>query len=324
MRWTSCFFGKEELGFTLSRTTTQNFIIRAMAYRGSLGTWFDEYRNKESQDKSELFRSIFNRQVSGKGTNSSIKVKGFAVNSTLAISGEETPNDNALFTRCVHLQFSSYKRNADYYEWMQKHCEDFSAFTMDLILNYDKHKDKILEYIKQFKKALTNKGITDRTAENWSICAGAYSAVVGMNTEYIEWVEENCQEIKKTGEQEHMLNQFWEDVFVLYMDKELDKKYLFVEDNHLFIWFVGAYDKWAIHYKKKTGKEAFERNTILKYLTDEPYYVDTKKKRMDGPPKWVYVIDIAKATDTVQELAEAVREAQDINARALGSSGQAY
>lgn len=326
MRWLSCFFGKEEKGFTLSKTTTQNFIIRALAYRGSLGTWFDEYRNKESQDKSELFRSVFNRQVSGKGTNSSMKVRGFAVNSTLAISGEETPNDNALFTRCVHLQFSSYKRgNSRYKDWMDDNCEYFSALSLQLIMEYDRHKDRIIDYARQLRKALTEKGITDRTAENWAICAGAYSAVIKMDGEFIKWVEQTCQEIKKTGESEHMLNQFWEDIYILWSNGEIGKDYIAVDDTNLYIWFMGCYDKWAIHYRKKTGKEAFERNTIFKYLQDEPYYVETKTKRMDGTVKKVFSISLTEATDTIQEMAQEIRESRDLNARATAQgSEQAY
>ena len=236
-----------------------------------------------------------------------MKVKGFAVNSTLAISGEETPNDNALFTRCVHMQFSSYKRGpAVYKDWMDKHCEDFSAFSLELITEYDRHKDRIIDYAKQLKKALIDKGITDRTAENWAIVAGAYSATVKMDTNFIEWVEKTCQEIKRTGEEEHMLNQFWEDIYSLWAGKELNKEYICADDGYLYIWFMGLYDKWAVHYRKKTGKEAFERNTILKYLQDEPYYMGTKTKRMNGIPKKAHYVDLFKATDTMQELAQGI------------------
>jgi len=312
MRWLSCFFGKEEKGYTLSRTTTQNFIIRVLAYRCSLGTWFDEYRNKESQDKSELFRSIYNRQISGKGTNSSFKTRGFAVRSTLAISGEETPNDNALFTRCVHLQFSSYKRGPENFkDWMDANCEGFSAFSLSLIKNYAIWKDKIISYIKDLRKTLIARKITDRTAENWAICAGTYSAVVKLDKGFIKWIEKTCQEIKKTGEQEHMLNQFLEDIYILYSDGQLGKDYIRVDNEFIYLWFIGAYDKWAVHSRKKTGNQAFEKNTIAKYLTDEPYFVAYKNKKMNGIVKKVYVLSRENSPDILKELALAVLAADD-------------
>jgi len=308
LSWISCFFGKREEGYKMDKSTTQNGIIRAASYRGSLGTWFDEYRNSDNGNKADLFRSMFNRQASLKGTNSSFKIKTFNTNSTIMLSGEETPEDAAFFSRCIFIKFSEYKRRSEYKDWLDAHCEEFSAYTLDLILHYDEYKERILSDIKDLQEALIQKGIPSRAAENWAIAAGAYSAVVKFDPNFIKWVEKTCQEAKISDEQGHMINLFWDDLLVLYTDKEIDRKYISVEGDYLYVWFMGAYDKWAVHYKKKTGKEAFERNTMLKYITDEPYYVEKKTRRMKGVPKTVHVIKISDATETVKELAEAIKE----------------
>lgn len=313
LSWISCFFGRREEGYKMDKSTTQNGIIRAASYRGSLGTWFDEYRNGENGNKADLFRSMFNRQASLKGTNSSFRIKTFNTNSTIMLSGEETPDDAAFFSRCVFLKFSEYKRKSEYKDWFDTHCEEFSAFTLDLILHYDEYRDRILKDIKDLQEALLNKGIPSRAAENWAICAGAYSAIVKFDPQFIKWVESTCQEAKRTDEQGHMLNLFWDDLLVLYTDKEIDRKYISAEGDLINLWFMGAYDKWAIHYKKKTGKEAFERNTMLKYLTDEPYYVEKKQKRMMGSSKMVHIIKVTEDNETIKMLADAIRETAGTN-----------
>ena len=124
--------------------------------------------------KDGLFRSAYNRQYTGKGTATAFQTRGFDVSGTIAISGEELPRDNGLFTRCVILQMSAYKRSREHYDWLNQNSHTFSGLTYYTIMEwfYDEHRVKeVIRNIKDLKKALIKKGITDRTAENWAICA---------------------------------------------------------------------------------------------------------------------------------------------------------
>jgi len=313
MRWIQAFFGTESEGVAVGDTTTANYIARILSYYSSLGVWFDEYRNETKViQKDGFFRSAYNRQLSGKGTATAFQTRGFTVNSTVSISGEELPRDNGLFTRLVPLQISTNKRkstNADsQFEWINKHCQKFSGFVRYLIVNYDRLLPTVLERISGLKKFLTALDISDRTAENWAICAGAFEAAVFEDDTFIEWVEISCQEIRQTGEQEHMLNQFWDDVHYMFVEGQLGENYLKVSGDRLYIWPKGLYEAWTIHYRKKTGREPFDYTSIMQYLKDEQYYLPvTKTIRMGQGPCRVIGVDINSATETIKELTERIR-----------------
>lgn len=314
-RWLMNFFGIETEGYTISKTTTQNFIARALSYFSSLGVWFDEYRNEPYATQHDgFFRSAYNRQISGKGTATAFQTKGFTVNSSIVIAGENFPKDNGLFTRIIPLQFSAYKRDREYFDEINRLTPKLSWLTYYLIKNYDDLKEKVLQNIAELKDALVSRGLSDRAAENWAICAGAFDAVILQDDDFIRWVENTCQEIKQSGEDEHMLNQFWSDLVYLHSERIINNKHIRSEApfSKLYIWFNGAYEAWSLHYKKKTGREPFDSLSLLNYLRDEPYFLGREQRRMDGAKRWVYVIDIPNSTETIQELANAVEEASEL------------
>lgn len=307
MRWIMSFFGIETEGIGIAETT-QNFIARALSYYSSLGCWFDEYRNEPRvTQKDGFFRSAYNRQLSGKGTATAFQARGFAVHAAVAISGEELPRDNGLFTRCIPLQMSAYRRDRTWYDWLNRQAGRFSGFTYWLLTHYEELKPKILASIAELKEALLAKEVSDRTAENWAICAGAFDAAVLANDDFIRWVERTCQEIKRAGEEEHMLNQFWEDLSYLASEGEIGSKHCKVEGNKFYIWLQGAYEAWAIHYRKKTGREPFDRLSIQKYLQEEPYFLSAGNLvRLNGPAKRTCLIDLNSAPDVIKELAATI------------------
>lgn len=303
MRWIMSFFGVEIDGVGIAETT-QNYIARALSYYSSLGCWFDEYRNEYKViQKDGFFRSAYNRQMSGKGTATAFQAKGFSVRAAVAISGEELPKDNGLFTRLVPLQISSYKRDRTWFEWLQRHCEDFSYLTYYLLVNYDKLLPKVMKNIAELKEALLEKDISDRTAENWAICAGAFDAVILQDDEFIRWVEQTCQDIKRTGENEHMLNQFLTDLSILFSEGELDERHIGVKDNKLYLWFAGAYGVWSRYYRSKTGREPFDEQSIRKYLQEEPYCKPDERFYFKDGRKRATVIDLETSVpETVEEI----------------------
>jgi len=313
MRWIMNFFGIETEGISVGKTTTQNYIARVLAYYSSLGVWFDEYRNESGViEKDGYFRSAYNRQLSGKGTATAFQAKGFNVNASLAISGEELPRDNGLFTRCVPVQISAYKRQRDYFDWLNQQAPQFSNLTYDLILNYDRYKKDVIENISMLKSVFVKRGVTDRTAENWAICAGAFWAVVKQDGDFLKWVEKNCQEIKQSGEDDHMLNQFWDDVHYLLNEKILREEYFDVKDKEMFVVFSAVYETWTLHYKKKTGREPFERQSLINYLEEEPYCIGKTRRRTLIKGQQInrrgYSINLEKATETIQEIADMVKQ----------------
>lgn len=308
MRWLMNFFGIETEGFGLSETT-QNFIARALSYYSNLGCWFDEYRNEPKVTvKDGYLRSAYNRQLSGKGTATSFQARGFSVRAALAVSGEEMPRDNGLYTRLVPIQMSANRRDRSMFEWVNKNCTKFSGFVRDLIMNYDAYKPRILGAIAELKKTLVARDVPDRIAENWAICAASLYEVVDQDAEFIRWVEQNCQEMKFTRESEHMLNVFWDDINTLISMGELDAKYLKVSNDGetLYLWFQGVYNIWSMFFRRKTGREPFDKMSILKYMQDEQYFEKQANARFGLVVRKAYWLNLAKAPEVVTEIAEAV------------------
>jgi DNA primase len=316
MRWLMNFFGIETEGYGLAETT-QNFIARALSYYSNLGCWFDEYRNEPKVTvKDGYLRSAYNRQLSGKGTATSFQARGFSVRSALAVSGEEMPRDNGLYTRLVPIQMSANRRDRSMFEWVNKNCTKFSGFVRELIMNYDTYKPRILSAIADLKKALIARDVPDRIAENWAICAASFYEIVDQDDDFIRWVEQNCQEMKFTRESEHMLNVFWDDINTLISMGELNTRYLKVSDDGkvLHIWFPGVYNIWSTFFRRKTGREPFDKASILKYMQDEPYCGKQANTRFGSAVHKAYPLDLAKAPDVVVEIADAIAEMQGLPA----------
>ncbi len=312
MRWVMGFYGIDTEGVGIAETS-QNFIARSLSYFSSLGAWFDEYRNEPKiVAKDGFFRSAYNRQLSGKGTATAFQARGFSVHATLSISGEELPKDNGLFSRCIPLQFSSYKRSREWFDWLNRHTSDFSNFVLSLVLNYGQLRNQILAKIAETKEQLLRSDVSDRTAENWAICAGAFATTVFDDEEFQAWVEQNCREIKQTGENEHILNVFWEDINILQSEGQIEKQQLKVIGDSLFIWFSSVYETWAVYYRRKTGREPFDKMSIQKYMKEEPYFGKPVTLKLAKVDRKVYEIKTALATDTIKELAEAVKVTQRI------------
>lgn len=304
MRWLMRFFGIDTNGITAGPTTTPNGIVRVLSYRSSLGVWVDEYRNEKGViEKNGLFRSAYNRISSDKGTATAFQTKGFSVNAALAVSGEEATKDPGLFSRCIHIQISSYKRNRDHFDWLNQNSVQFSGFVYHLIKNYDDYKVKILKTIAELKSDLVEKKLgDDRTAENWAICAGAFISTVCEDIDFIKWVGKQCQEVKQTTELDSMLNQFWNEINVMLGTELSWEKYMRLDSEKLYIWYSGLYEAWAMQYKKKTGREPFDKLSILKYLQAEPYYLGMESQRIKNIPRKVYAIDIQVENETIREI----------------------
>ena len=105
-----------------------------------------------------------------------------------------------------------------------------------------------------------------------------------------------------------MLNQFWEDINYLASEGTVNGNYIKATDTKdgqriLAIWFPGLYETWGLHYKKKTGREPFDKQSILKYLQDEAYYKACSSRVWFGKAqKRAITIEVDKATETIQEI----------------------
>ena len=308
--WLMNLCGIEQEGAGVAEST-QNFIARVLSYYSSLPAWFDEYRNERKvTDKDGFFRSAYDRHVSGKGTATAFQTRGFTVRGSVVLSGEEIPRDNGLFTRCIPLQISEHKRTREWYDWLNSNHRALSYLSYYVLANYNELRPQVMESIAGLKEALLQRGLSDRVAQNWAICAGAFTAVIKQDAEFIRWVEQACQEVKQSAESEHMLNVFLTDLSVLLKDNKVGEDCLRNNMSTVYIWLPGAYGAWATYYRQKTGKEPFDQQSILKYAKQEPYYMGEKKARM-GKVSRNKVMALDSSHDEAPESLEEIREQLD-------------
>jgi hypothetical protein len=138
--------------------------------------------------------------------------------------------------------------------------------------------------------------------------------VVGYDQEFIDWVLETCKEVRKTAEDEHILNVFWNDVVVLYDRGRIDDRHVNLrhdkvsEKDYLAIWFPPVFNEWAKEYRQRTGQEPFDKASIIQYIKDEPYFEEYKNIRLDSQPRKCYVLDPDLGPDYLNELLTSVNE----------------
>lgn len=310
--WLMAFWGVESEGYNLQQTT-ENFVMRALGYFSSMPIWFDEYRNEQAVTRKDgYFRSAFNRQLSGKGIKSSFGARSYKVSGTVLFSGEELPKDSGLFTRVIPLQVSTRGHDRDYYDWLNLKSEKFSRVTFDLIKNKDKLKGKVLETIRKLRQALVQNEITDRTAISWAIAVGTYCVLVKKDPDLVAWTLEACKDVRKAAEGEHILNVFLDDVEILLSDGAIRLDQIAVANDRVYMWYKAVYAVWAEHYRRRTGKEPFDRMSILKYLKDEPYFDSEQTFRLGNSPRWCLALDPSKDAEDgqIRSIAQSVEARQ--------------
>ena len=74
------------------------------------------------------------------------------------------------------------------------------------------------------------------------------------------------------------------------------------------MWYKGVYTRWGAYYRSRTGREPFDRLSILRYLKEEPYYVDDRAHRLGGVVRKCMALDLANAPDSVVEIAELIHQ----------------
>lgn len=270
-------------------------IIRNMAWFRSLPYWLDEYRNDHECKKFEsFFRNIYQRQTAAKGTLGT-GVRAYDVNAGLVLTGEESPQDNALLSRCIIVSLNKKKKIKDHYSVIEE-CRQqnlMSRLVYEVLKVKKRMLPKVLEAIDGWKLLMLSKKVSDRVALNYAIAGVCYSEffLTSNNTQPAEqfksWLIEEAARIEGEKESEHMLAVFMEDLVTLIED--LKPHYCVYEQTkepkgkrRIALHFPTFYTKWVESFRRK-GSEAFKRPTMLSYIREEKYYIqDNVGKRINN------------------------------------------
>lgn len=297
-QWLMALGGQHDPVGSSLEGTTQPGAVRHLAWYSSLAYWMDEYRNNSKVKKWDgFFRNAYNRQSPSKGTLGA-GVRSQSINAGILLSGEETPHDNALLSRCVVIPLGKRAKDAQ---------EDFkdievlrtNASLSQLILEVIKVKKAllptVLDHIDGWKKRLLDAGVGPRISLNYAIPAVCYDAIFLRNEslevrqEFTRWVVEESHRTELEKESEHMLAVFMEDLVTLH--EQLDGFYNIFTQNketkgkrRIALHFPTFYTRWTETYRRK-GHEQFKRPTMLGYIREESYYIkDNALRRVGGKP----------------------------------------
>lgn len=303
--WLMNFYGIENAG-KMASDSTPVYIQRCLSYYSSLPVFIDEYRNtKQVTYKNGFLRNAYNRQSAGKGIRSQFGVREAKIRGTLLLSGEETPEDNALLTRCVVVFVSEKKRQRNHFNWFMKNRIKFSNHTLRILREYEAKRKVFLKVLDEAKNYFTEHDTDDRTAINYATVAAGYACVMGEDIDFAEWLASETKRVNKEYYSEQAVEIFLEDLLVLKTLKKIPEGLAEVDDNYIYLYFNGLYTIWAQEYRKTKGTEPFKASAIRDYLREEEGFLSPSKNiRIGGVQRRCIVFDRIYAPDTVKALAD--------------------
>ena len=304
--WLMNFYGLENAG-KMAADTTPVGLQRYLAYYSSLPVFVDEYRNvKQVTYKNGFLRNVYNRQSAGKGIKSDFGVREAKIRGTLLISGEETPEDNALLTRCIIIAITEKARKTNHFNWFMSNRIKFSVHVLNILLKKERHLKTFLGVLNEGKDYLTSQKLDDRTAINYSIMSAGYAVLFGESVDFAQWITYEAQRVRDDYQKEQAVEVFLEDLIYLRTVKQINDDYWEIEGDKIYLYFHGLYNIWAKEYAKIRGEQAFKASSIRDYLKEETGYLECGiDHRIKGHSKSCIIFDCEDAPKTLKNLVEA-------------------
>ncbi|MFA5153607.1 MAG: DUF3854 domain-containing protein [Clostridia bacterium] len=301
--WLMNFYGLENAG-KMAADTTPVGLQRYLAYYSSLPVFVDEYRNvKQVTYKNGFLRNVYNRQSAGKGIKSDFGVREAKIRGTLLISGEETPEDNALLTRCIVVAITEKSRKINHFNWFMANRIKFSVHVLNVLRNKDNHLQKFIKILNEGKEYMTGQKLDDRTAINYAIVAAGYAVLFGESVDFAKWITTEAQRVRQDYQKEQAVEVFLDDLIYLKTTKAINDEYWDVDGDKIYLYFHGLYNAWAKEYIKIRGEQAFKASSIRDYLKEETGYLDCHvNHRIGDGTKSCVVFDYDESPDNLKNL----------------------
>lgn len=305
--WIMNLYGLENSGKQAADTTSVA-MQRYMSYYSSLPLFIDEYRNDiKVTSKNGLFRNAYNRQSAGKGMKSEFGIREGKIRGTLIIAGEETPDDNALLTRCVVVPVSELHRKQNNFDWFTKNRAKLSAFAYQILSNRSSYAEKFLARLIEDKREIATLTQDDRLAINRAVVSAGVFALFGEDQDFGERFVSDLQTTKVEQEAENAVSMFFADLQALSFDRSYKlHDYWDVSDGKIYLYFHGLYNIWAKDYQTRKREAPFKADAIRSYLKDEPGFVHASyPHRIKGAMCKCVMFVAGKAPDFIENLVTA-------------------
>lgn len=282
-----------------------------ISQNNSLPIWRDEYKNvKRIKEKDWFIKSVFDRNWVSKWTYSAsygLGEKTYPVNATLLLSWEETPNDDAVFSRCCMInvnknrnwwaeKFEEIKKRVDYYWSVFRSMLE----TYDFNILVDKFK-KIYDETKIYlvKEALLEKRILNvyLPVISWFIFYKKIILKEKITSEDFEiWLSSIIDIISTKIDEENeydIVNEFFQVLLFLYSEWHVmnyNSEFIKINWENIQIAFTFLYSYFN-EYQKKQWNRQIPAKDLQKYLNDEFW---AKRSNMTIDWKWCRSIMLNK------------------------------
>jgi len=270
-------YGFDAANAGMSIETPSNVgILRYLGYRSSLPCWYDDYRSgvKRIQMKDGLLLDVYNRHGSIKGTREGGTVFQEKINGFVLLSGEDTPSNNALLTRCCVVQLSANERDPDYFTEAQSYMALLRTKALKWAKASSRGDRRILDCIAECTEYIFNKNGDIRYARNYGIFAGAFLYAFGDvildKKEFMKSLAANAYLEKKEIDGAHPMAEFFNDFPDMIAKGFLvrDREFTVLSDGNVAIRMREAHKGWT-DYKRAAP---LSEKTLRDYVRKECFF----------------------------------------------------
>lgn len=283
-RWLMSAYGFAHLeGSSFSMPSVVS-MVRKLGYYSSLPVWYDDYRNniKDIKYRNEFLLGAYNRQGADKGTRSGFGVRAERIRGLLLLSGEDTPQDNAVLSRCTVINVSAYTRDDSQLFHLLQLAEKFPEMGHNFLIDKQKHGSAdILTMLDFIQQMLVEKDIDGRLAKNTAVFAAgflsAFGHVIDENDKqaFLDWLTCDAAVTKATTNKEHVVAKFFDDCLVLMDNHHLESgQHYAIENGNCYMWYKACYDVWVREY----GAD-IKKTVLLEYIKKEPFTVEVDRMK---------------------------------------------
>lgn len=305
----------------LSDADSPKARIRKFAEFRNMLVFLEEYRASVDSKINEWLKSIYNRIPYGRATRDySFHTDNVPFNSSVAITGNDFPSDDALITRCIvdemhKSSFDEFERKE--FDTLVKMLDKGVSGCLSEILNLrpyfkDNYKKNYPITRKSVAEAFSLKGIhNSRAIENNAVILNSIITLENKirlpytSKQLLDYMV-TCatrQESRRFNESE--ITRFWD--IVLYairnqsISKDIHYKIERTEANHIYIVFKIVYLEYAKNIKTIYNEKALPKNTLTGKLKIYPAFVANKTVRIGSNVVKAWVFNLDKMEEEFKE-----------------------
>ena len=134
-----------------------------------------------------------------------------------------------------------------------------------------------------------------------SYFAGCYTALIGKDDEFNEWVIGQCRQQKDIVDND-AIEQFFEDLMVLQQENRLGSDVVEMSSGKVYIWLKTAYEQWRDRFARH--KEIHAYPVFRKTILNRPYTEGEERYYFKNSRQRAVVFSHDKSPESLRDLGE--------------------